>query len=190
MAPLVQTLQAPLHKMSGPGQCLSMASVAALIQACHSEMHASLVAQSACQQIKRINTDALLSAQLTQCVETMVNAAGTSPAMLVPSLASQMQACVITARELKGQIRELASQATNAEINCMAVHERLADSSKILGSSKDRPSGGSTRDSLRGPGSTAGSASGFANQLGPSPFFPAFGGAGPSGGAGSSGGAG
>jgi hypothetical protein len=185
MAPVVQTLQSPLHLMAGPGQCLSMASLAAVVQTSHSEMYARGAVQFASLQARSIGQDATLSAQLTNCMEIMLNSAGASPAMVVPSIASKMQGCLASVRELRSQMHGLVADATHAEMNCMAAYERLGSSSRLLCIPSTGSGGGSMGIGASAVGSAAGASSSSAEanpaQHAQTSFLPpVFGGASPS----------
>ena len=90
MMPVSQSLQAPLHLLAGPGQKLTISSLAALVQVHHQEMMASAAARDVLAKSQAIGTDAALSTNLLGVVNTLLTALSGSPAAALAATQQQV----------------------------------------------------------------------------------------------------
>jgi hypothetical protein len=134
MMPVSQSLQAPLHLLAGPGQKLTISSLAALVQVNHLEMMASAAARDALARSQAIGTDAALSTNLLSVVNTLLTAFTGNPAAALASTQQQIMGCQNQVFQLMGAVQKLGTATQQADIELQGVVEKVATRSKLLSS--------------------------------------------------------
>ena len=136
MMPVSQSLQAPLHLMAGPGQTLTMTSLAALVQVNHAEMMAAAAARDALSRSQSVGTDAALSSSLLNVVTSLLSGyASMGPLAALSQAQHQILGCQTIAGQLLATVRQLKMSTQEADILSQGVVEKLSTQSKLLSSS-------------------------------------------------------
>ena len=132
MMPIAQSLQAPLHLIAGPGRCLSLSSLAALMQVHHCEMATSAAARDALAKSQAIGIDGALSASLIHTLQGLLSSLAGSPAMAMPTVQQQLLGCQTIASHLLQTASQLKTTTQHNEVYLQGVLERLQTQSKML----------------------------------------------------------
>ena len=132
MMPVSQSLQAPLHLLAGPGQKLTISSLAALVQVHHQEVQASAAARDALAKSQAIGTDAALSTNLLGVVNTLLTALSGSPAAALAATQQQVLGCQNIVFQLMQGVQKLSMATQQADIELQGVVEKVATRSKLL----------------------------------------------------------
>jgi hypothetical protein len=132
MMPVAQSLQSPLHLMSGPGQCLTISSLAALMQVQHAEMAAAAAARDALARSQTIGMDATLSSSVLQTLQALLSSLAGSPSMSLPTIQQQLLGCQTIAHQLLLTASQLKLNTQQSEVYLQGMLEHLQTQSKML----------------------------------------------------------
>jgi len=134
LIPVSQSLQAPLHLMAGPGQSMSISSLAALMQVTVAEMSAEAAARDALGKSASIGTDAALATSLIKLVTSLLSGYSGSAVATLQSVQQNLLGCQTIANQLLMQTQTLTQATQQADVFLQGVVERVSTHSKMLSS--------------------------------------------------------